>query len=60
MTDDTISRQAVIRILNRNMSNGFRDYNGDWWDPTIDIGAINEIKALPSEQRWIPTSERLP
>ena len=48
MIDDTISRQAVLKILNSNLSNGFRDYNGDWWDPTIDADAINEIKALPS------------
>lgn len=91
---DLISRQAVLRILNLNMSNGFYDYNHDWWDPTIDMEAINEIKALPSAQpeepsydavkdycrkrclsivdsallgkympsaqRWIPCSERLP
>ena len=50
-TTDTISRQAVLRILNRNMSNGFYDYNHDWWDPTIDMEAINEIKVLPSAQR---------
>lgn len=53
---DTISRQAVLRVLNRNMSNGFYDYNHDWWDPTIDMEAINEIKALPSTQKkghWI-------
>lgn len=47
MKDDTISKQAVLRILNRYLSNGFRDYNGDWNEPTIDADAINEIKALP-------------
>ena len=34
--DDTISRAAVLRILYRKLSNGFRDYNGDWNEPTIN------------------------
>ena len=59
--DDTISRAAVLRILYRKLSNGFRDYNGDWNEPTINKDAIDKVKALPSAQPgWIPCSRELP
>ena len=59
--DDTISRAAVLRILYRKLSNGFRDYNGDWNEPTIKKDAIDEVEALPSAQPgWIPCSRELP
>ena len=44
--DDTISRQAAIDAVERNSCNTQR--------------AIDAVNALPSAQRWIPTSKKLP
>ena len=60
MKDDTISRQATI--------DGFYNVKVHEEDCTeYDIGyndgidyAISKLSVMPSAQRWIPTSERLP
>lgn len=53
--DDSISRQAAIKGL-REMAFALYGY-----DATSVIGcAIIKLQNLPSAQRWIPVSERLP
>lgn len=42
-----INKQTVLRILYRNLSNGYRDIDGDWVEGSIDKRAIDEIEALP-------------
>ena len=42
-----INKQTVLRILYRNLSNGYRDIDGDWVEGSIDKSAIDEIEALP-------------
>ena len=50
---DLICRQAAIDLL-KKWSDGY-----SWLEIETDF-AIEEFKQLPSVQRWIPCSERLP
>ena len=51
---DLISRQAAINTLND-------EYHGMISDESMKIyQIINWLSELPSAQRWIPVSERLP
>ena len=59
MTDDMISRQAALDALGEEPP--------VWYDGEEELAEryqwrrdVAAIKALPSAQRWIPTSERLP
>ena len=60
--DDSISRQAAIDAL--KVAYWDNDIQSAKDDPCIVDAmtdwAIRQVKALPSAQRWIPVSERLP
>lgn len=67
--DDTISRQAVVDLLDEYMSrlhihiSTLNDTESYSYARGLLVGVSNNIKQLPSaqpEQRWIPVSERLP
>lgn len=49
MKDDTISREAAIEAIKRAI-----------WDKYTAKDAIDAVCNIPSAQRWIPVSERLP
>lgn len=51
---DTISRQAAIDVLK-----AIPDYNDGMVFETLSH-ALRDIELLPSAQRWIPVSERMP
>ena len=55
--DDAISRQAAIDALGMEPM-AYTEYEQGLHDEWID--AKENIEALPSAQRWIPCSERLP
>lgn len=62
-----INRRAVLDVLRRNLSKGYKDVDGDWVSGTIDKKAIEEVKKLDvtelsstQPQQWIPVTERLP
>lgn len=52
---DTVYRQAAIDCL----CNGKCTEEGRWCDDG-DCMPVRRIKSLPSAQKWIPCSERLP
>ena len=55
---DTISREAAVKALEETkQSDPFNRY--EYQNIGIDW-SIDAIKALPSAQRWIPVTERLP
>lgn len=55
MSDDLISRQAAI---GHAISGLTREIDGERW---IRVAEVREsLKTMPSAQRWIPVSERLP
>ena len=64
--DDLISRQAAVDALAKAMPTLTTPDGCGEFDHEIQIAdeafvdAINVIHNLPSEQRWIPCSERLP
>ena len=60
MNDDLISRQAAIDALKGEKFDGpfCAEYNVGYNDG-IDF-AVSTLSVLPSAQRWIPVSERLP
>lgn len=70
MTDDLISRQAAINEI-KEFKHGAAEWRDEqeersdiWHRADSAIASALEIglrvKKLPSEQRWIPVSERLP
>lgn len=57
MTDDLISRQAAIDAIFKSTEqySGFMEM-----EMYTEFDAVNAVKSVPSAQRWIPVSERLP
>lgn len=54
---DLISRHAAIDAL-KDVSEHYTD-KGREWHPHVDF-MVEAIQDLPSAQRWIPVTERLP
>lgn len=69
MSDDLINRQAAIDLIHKTVYGFFDIVDNESEEPISEKGKLllevnkavsNGIKDLPSAQRWIPVSERLP